>query len=124
MSKLNFTRAVGLALVVIATGSALAGNRQKKPRESRSVREIRAVLDRQVECWNKRDLEGFMEGYWRSPELTFYSGGTKTSSWDKTIERYRRIKERISDQQLIDGAQKLIDELEADKAALHPERST
>jgi len=41
----------------------------------------------------------------------------------KTIERYRRIKERISDQQLIDAAQKLIDELEADKAALHPERS-
>lgn len=89
MSKLNFTRAVGLALVGIATISAPASSRQEKPAEARSVREIRAVLDRQVECWNKRDLEGFMEGYWRSPELTFYSGGTKTSSWDKTIERYR-----------------------------------
>jgi hypothetical protein len=41
---------------------------------------------------------------------------------DKTIERYRRIQQRILDQALIDGAQKLIDELEADKAALHPEK--
>ena len=48
----------------------------------------------------------------------------KCEEIDKTIERYRRIKERILDQQLIDGAQRLIDELEADKAALHPERST
>lgn len=39
---------------------------------------------------------------------------------DKTIERYRRIQQRILDQQLIDGAQKLIDDLEADKLALHP----
>ena len=45
----------------------------------------------------------------------------KCDEIDKTIERYRRIQQRIPDQQLIDGAQKLIDELEADKAALHPE---
>ena len=45
----------------------------------------------------------------------------KCEDIDKTIERYRRIKERISDQQTVDGAQKLIDEMEADKAALHPE---
>ena len=89
MSKPSFAgAAVGLALVVITTGAALAS--QNKSAEPRSVREIRAVLDRQVECWNRRDLEGFMEGYWRSPELTFYSGGTSTSSWDKTIERYRQ----------------------------------
>lgn len=48
----------------------------------------------------------------------------KCDEIDKTIERYRRIKERILDQQLIDGAKKLIDELEGDKAALHPESST
>lgn len=91
MSKLNFARAAaGLALVVVTIGSALAGPAQNKSGEPRSVREIRAVLDRQVECWNRRDLEGFMEGYWRSPALTFYSGGTETSSWDKTLERYRQ----------------------------------
>jgi beta-aspartyl-peptidase (threonine type) len=31
-----------------------------------------------------------MEGYWRSPELTFFSGGRKLSGWDATLERYRK----------------------------------
>jgi beta-aspartyl-peptidase (threonine type) len=74
----------------MAAGSVLGGPRQNRPAESVAVKQIRAVLDRQVECWNRRDLEGFMDGYWRSPELTFYSGGTETSSWDKTLERYRQ----------------------------------
>ena len=39
---------------------------------------------------------------------------------DKTIERYRRIRERILDQEFVDRAAELIAELEADKAALHP----
>jgi beta-aspartyl-peptidase (threonine type) len=47
------------------------------------------VLDRQVEAWNRRDLEGFMQGYWHSPELTFYSGGTVVSGWETTLARYR-----------------------------------
>ena len=40
---------------------------------------------------------------------------------DYTIERYRGIKERVSDQALVDRAKELIAELEADKAARHPE---
>jgi uncharacterized protein (TIGR02246 family) len=52
--------------------------------------EIRAVLDAQVAAWNAGKLEEFMDGYWRSPDLTFFSGGRKLSGWDATIERYRR----------------------------------
>jgi beta-phosphoglucomutase-like phosphatase (HAD superfamily) len=37
---------------------------------------------------------------------------------DKTIERYRRITERILDQPLIDGVKELIAQLEADKVAI------
>ena len=44
----------------------------------------------------------------------------KCEEIDKTIERYRRIKERIQDQAFVDRAKELIAELEADKAALHP----
>lgn len=78
-----------LLLVFVAGATVIARPPQKKSAEPVAARDIRAVLDRQVECWNRRDLEGFMDGYWRSPELTFYSGGTALSSWDKTIERYR-----------------------------------
>jgi len=51
---------------------------------------IRAVLDAQVAAWNAGKLEEFMDGYWRSPNLTFFSGGRKLSGWDATIERYRK----------------------------------
>lgn len=44
----------------------------------------------------------------------------KCDEIDKTIERYRRIQQSMMDQPLIDAAQKLIDEMESDKAALHP----
>jgi ketosteroid isomerase-like protein len=51
---------------------------------------IRAVLDRQVAAWNRHDLEGFMAGYWRSPELTFFSGKIESQGWDAALERYRK----------------------------------
>ncbi|MFY9607485.1 MAG: nuclear transport factor 2 family protein [Blastocatellia bacterium] len=81
---------LALLLVIVSAGAVLASPGKKKPAEPVAVREIRALLDRQVESWNRRDLEGFMAGYWHSPELTFYSGGTALSSWDKTLERYRQ----------------------------------
>ena len=76
-----------IAIGAVLTSSAFAG--QGKSMDDKSVGEIRAVLDRQVESWNKRDLEGFMKGYWNSPELTFYSGGTVVSGWEPTLGRYR-----------------------------------
>ena len=51
---------------------------------------IRKVLDDQVIAWNKGDLRGFMEGYWQSPELSFYSGKNKTKGWQATLDRYRK----------------------------------
>ena len=51
---------------------------------------IRHVLDEQAAAWNRGDLETFLQGYWRSPELTFYSGATVISGWDATLTRYRK----------------------------------
>jgi uncharacterized protein (TIGR02246 family) len=51
---------------------------------------VRALLDAQVAAWNRGDLEGFMAGYWRSPELVFCSGATVSKGWDATLERYRK----------------------------------
>jgi beta-aspartyl-peptidase (threonine type) len=51
---------------------------------------VRTVLSRQVEAWNRGDLEGFMAGYWNSPDLVFQSGATITRGWQATRERYRR----------------------------------
>ena len=51
--------------------------------------QIMAVLNKQVEAWNRRDLEAFMQGYWHSQELTFYSGASPLSGWQSTLDRYR-----------------------------------
>jgi ketosteroid isomerase-like protein len=81
---------ISLACVAALAIGVSAGPKQRKASEPPEVIEIRAVLDRQVEAWNRRDLEAFMHGYWNSDQLSFYSGGTKTSGWQATIDRYRK----------------------------------
>ena len=58
--------------------------------DSATDKAVRAVLDAQVADWNKGDLEGFMEGYWHSPKLSFSSGADVTRGWDATLERYKK----------------------------------
>jgi beta-aspartyl-peptidase (threonine type) len=50
---------------------------------------VKHTLVSQIEAWNHGNLEGFMQGYWRSPDLTFYSGGAVTKGWEPTLQRYR-----------------------------------
>jgi ketosteroid isomerase-like protein len=51
--------------------------------------EVEHVLRTQQEAWNRHDLEGFMAGYWNSPELTFFSAAKEHDGWQATIDRYR-----------------------------------
>ena len=50
---------------------------------------VEQVLRGQQDAWNHHDLEGFMAGYWNSPELTFFSGAKQTAGWQATLDRYR-----------------------------------
>lgn len=47
------------------------------------------VLYQQAAAWNAGDIEEFMEGYWRSPNLTFSAGGKITRGWEPTLEHFR-----------------------------------
>ena len=51
--------------------------------------EIRAVLDRQVQDWNRGDVRAFMDGYEKSEDLTFV-GKTLTRGHAKVLENYLR----------------------------------
>jgi uncharacterized protein (TIGR02246 family) len=51
---------------------------------------INQVLATQSAAWNRGDIDAFMEGYWKSDELRFASGGTVTHGWKTTLERYKR----------------------------------
>ena len=50
---------------------------------------VEHVLRTQQDAWNRHDLDGFMAGYWNSPELTFFSGGQEQHGWQATLDRYR-----------------------------------
>jgi len=71
-------RTVSLLAVIVYTAysgmNAAADPPDRSGKNSDEFGAIRKLLEEQAEAWNKGDLEGFMKGYWKSPELTFYSG--------------------------------------------------
>jgi ketosteroid isomerase-like protein len=52
--------------------------------------EIRQVIVKQQDAWNRGDLEEFMAGYWNSPELTFFSGARESKGWQAALDRYKK----------------------------------
>jgi hypothetical protein len=51
---------------------------------------IRGVIDAAQIAWNNGDLEGFMESYWKSDSLQFYSLRGENKGWQATLDGYRR----------------------------------
>lgn len=52
--------------------------------------EIRAVLDAQVEAWNRGDLNAFMRGYWKSDKTEFVGSSGVQRGWQAVLDRYRK----------------------------------
>lgn len=52
--------------------------------------EIANILSQQATCWNNEDINGFMETYWKSENLTFSGGGKTTRGWQATLQRYQK----------------------------------
>ena len=51
---------------------------------------ILAVMKLQEAAWSKNDLEGFMEGYWKSDSLKFYGRSGLTKGWQQTLANYKK----------------------------------
>lgn len=51
---------------------------------------IRALLDRQNAAWNRSDVAGAMDGYWRSPQLEIVDGTKVVRGWEQAVEDQRR----------------------------------
>ena len=51
---------------------------------------IRKVLDEQIKEWNKGNIEGFMQGYWRNDSLMFIGKSGINWGWQKTLDNYRK----------------------------------
>jgi hypothetical protein len=66
--------------LVLISGTAQSANEKK----------IRDILDRQTAAWNRGDLEGFMQGYWKSDSLKFIGSRGVTYGWQNTLDNYRK----------------------------------
>jgi ketosteroid isomerase-like protein len=78
-----------LGSFLIFSFSPLRGAQTQGAGAAQSFDEIDGVLHAQQDAWNRHDLEGFMAGYWNSPQLTFFSGATERDGWQATRDRYR-----------------------------------
>jgi beta-aspartyl-peptidase (threonine type) len=80
-------RDLAFLLGVIAM-SAVVGMGQNVDDAARAA--IRKVIEDQQTSWNRQDLEGFMSGYWNSPDLTFFSGAREAKGWQAALDRYKK----------------------------------
>jgi ketosteroid isomerase-like protein len=77
-------------LLIFFCGSPISGQSTNHGSNVDSAKAaVERVLTTQQEAWNRHDLEGFMAGYWNSPELTFFSGAKQNLGWQATMDRYR-----------------------------------
>jgi uncharacterized protein (TIGR02246 family) len=77
-----------VAAPCIAFAAALLLNGCARPAADHP--EIRAVLSKQTEAWNRGDIEGFMQGYWKSDETVFRTLKGETRGWQAVLERYQQ----------------------------------
>jgi hypothetical protein len=47
-------------------------------------------LNEQVAAWNRGDVDGFMQGYWKSDSLMFIGSKGVTHGWQQTLENYKK----------------------------------
>jgi uncharacterized protein (TIGR02246 family) len=86
MNHQLFRIILSFTILTLTAGSLSAQNKN----DEKSMAAIRAVLDAQAAAWNRGDIEGYMNGYDRSPDTVFVSGDRVTRGWQTVLERYKK----------------------------------
>lgn len=77
-----------LFCILFLAVTAISTFAQSKDEKTKSA--IRNVMENQVEAWNSGNIEGFMQGYWNSPEMKFVSGDNVARGWQAALDRYKK----------------------------------
>jgi hypothetical protein len=51
---------------------------------------IRHILSEQIFYWNKGDIDGFMQGYWKSDSLLFVGKTGPKYGYNTTLQNYKK----------------------------------
>jgi uncharacterized protein (TIGR02246 family) len=91
MSRRKVLLTSAFALMVVLFGlarEAMLGGAASGRAADREA--IGAVLKAQQAAWNRGDVDAFLAGYWRSPELTFSGSNGVSRGWDGVLARYKK----------------------------------
>lgn len=75
-----------LLLLILFVGMTYA----QSGNEANDKSEILEVMKLQEKAWSNNDLEGFMQGYWKSDSLKFYGSSGLTKGWQQTLDNYKK----------------------------------
>lgn len=78
-----------IACIVLFSSCESPSNSSKSSTFENDKAEILNIMDQQVKAWNASDLEGFMQGYWKSDELKFCGSNGVTEGWEQTLSNYK-----------------------------------
>jgi len=81
--------ASGFTVVLVVFGSVRLLGTLDKGRDA-DTKAINDVLGAQQAAWNRGDVDAFLVGYWRSPELTFSGSSGVSRGWDGVLARYKK----------------------------------
>lgn len=68
----------------------LLAGRVAAQQDAQDEQAIRRVMAEQEMAWNRADLEGFMQGYWKSDSLRFIGSRGLTYGWQPTLDNYKK----------------------------------
>ena len=85
----KFSVAIMFAIPVLF-GLSTSAIAQRPNLSGKAEAAIRAVLNAQAAAWNRGDVEGYMDGYDRSPQTEFVGGDSITRGWQDVLDRYKK----------------------------------
>lgn len=83
----RFSKAV-LSLLVVPL--LFSGNLWARSSPDSAEKAIRAVMDAQMEAWNRGDVDTFMQSYWKSDKTEFVGSSGIFRGWQAVLERYQK----------------------------------
>lgn len=81
-----------ILIVFLLTFAGFAQNKKNLDSyySEKDEKEILKVMDNQMKSWNEGNIEGYMNGYWKSDSLRFVAKVGVQYGWNLTLDMYKK----------------------------------
>ncbi len=69
---------------------AIAACQHTTPNHQQDEDEIMSIMNNQISCWNKGDLDCFMAGYWHSDSVMYIGGSGLKYGYQTALDNYKK----------------------------------